>query len=404
MITRDIVQQQSVDLINNYNNVILKWGTGTGKSLAFIKIQKDLKPKKVYIIVAEVAHIKNWQDEYKKHNAIDLLNNVEIFCYASLKKYINTEVDMICFDEGHHLITDKRLEYISTIKSTKYVLLSATFKKRQREILEANLGIFKEHSITLKQSIENNILPEPTIYLIPLQFANQEYTTIELFRGLKAKRKIVNCSYENRWQFLKDKHNYPNLHLIMKCTLKQRNEHLDSTIEYYKRKYFTTQQIAFKNKWLLLGSERKRFLAEIKTNIVKQLLKQINNKRFICFTGSIEQANILSNNTNVIHSKVKDSQDIIESFNQQLISHLFVVDMLKEGQNLNNIEVGVIVQLDGDTGPFIQKAGRVMRAENPIIFIFYYKNTRDEEYLNNILTEIDKEHIKIIDNINTFKL
>ena len=187
MITRDIVQQQSVDLINSHNNIILKWGTGIGKSNAFIKIQKDLKPKKVYIIVAEVAHIKNWQDEYKKHNEIELLNNVEIFCYASLKKYINTTVDMICFDEGHHLITDKRLEYISTIKSNKYVLLSATFKKKQKELLEATLGVFKEHIISLKQSIDSNILPEPTIYLVPLQFANQECTNIEMSRGLKTK-------------------------------------------------------------------------------------------------------------------------------------------------------------------------------------------------------------------------
>lgn len=403
-ITRNEVQQKSVEIINTHNNLILRWGTGVGKSLAFIKMQESLNPRKVYIVVAETAHIDNWKNDYIKHGKQNLLDNVEIFCYASLKKYINTEVDMICLDEGHHITSNLRMEHLKSIKTNKIVLLSATLKLKQKELLDSTFGNFKEHVVTLKQAINNGILPEPTIYLIPLKFDNTISTVVEFTRGNSKKRVTVVCDYKDRYLFIKDKIKYPNLHLIMRCNYGQKNDYLDSMITFYKNRYFASQQDFFKNKWLLTGSERKRFLAETKTAYVKTLLQKIDNKRFICFTGSIDQSTELSNNKNVIHSKVKDSLKIIESFNKELISNLFVVEMLKEGQNLNNIEVGVIVQLDGDSGPFVQKAGRVMRAENPILFIFYYKGTRDEEYLLNILSEVDKEHVQVIDDLQQFNL
>ena len=74
--------------------------------------------------------------------------------------------------------------------------------------------------------------------------------------------------------------------------------------------------------------------------------------------------------------------------------------MLVEGQNLNNIEAGVIVQLDGEERVFLQKFGRVMRADSPVQYIFYYKGTRDEEYLNKSIEGIDKKYIKVYETNN----
>lgn len=145
---------------------------------------------------------------------------------------------------------------------------------------------------------------------------------------------------------------------------------------------------------------RKRYLADVKTSYVQTLLNKIQHKRFVCFCGSIKQARVLSQDQNLICSEVKQSQQIIDSFNAEEISNLFVVDMIQEGNNLTNIELGILVQLDGQTGSFIQKSGRIMRSQEPIIFIFYFKNTRDEAYLDNILKEIDISHIRTIDSID----
>ena len=208
--TRDEVQQESVNLINSHNNVILRWGTGIGKSLAFIKMQEALNVKKVYIVVAETAHIDNWRNDYIKHGKQSLLDNVEIFCYASLKKYINTTVDMICLDEGHHVITDIRIDLLKSIKTTKRVLLSATLRPVQIKILELNIGKFYEHTISLKQAISNNMLPEPIIYLIPLELSNEKTTSFIFTRGNSKKRKEINCVYKDRYKYITNNTHYPD--------------------------------------------------------------------------------------------------------------------------------------------------------------------------------------------------
>ena len=78
--------------------------------------------------------------------------------------------------------------------------------------------------------------------------------------------------------------------------------------------------------------------------------------------------------------------------------------MLKEGQNLNEIELGLLVQLDGEVGSFIQKTGRILRGKDPILILLYYKGTRDEVYLQTALSEVDENHIKIINDINNLIL
>lgn len=45
---------------------------------------------------------------------------------------------------------------------------------------------------------------------------------------------------------------------------------------------------------------------------------------------------------------------------------------------------------------------RAMRADEPEIYIMYYKGTRDEEYLNKALEGIDPEYITVVNNLTEF--
>ena len=146
--------------------------------------------------------------------------------------------------------------------------------------------------------------------------------------------------------------------------------------------------------WLQWGSVRKRYLGELKTKKADELCKKLKKqkKRFICFCSSILQAEVLGKE-DCIHSKKKDVSTIISEFNSGERNSIFAVGMLQEGQNLNNIQAGVIVQLDGEERGFIQKFGRSLRAEDPVQYILYYKNTRDEEYLQKALENINKNYI-----------
>ena len=363
------------------------------------------------IAVAERAHITNWKDEFIKiygEESKEILECVTIVCYASLKKYVNTEWSVLILDEAHHINTPIRINALKRIKAKCVIALSATLKRDTVNTLEILFGSFIKVKLSLQESIDKNILPEPKIILIPLLLDNRRISEIIEFKRGKSEYAVkVQCNLKDRWQYLRNKSSYPNLILNMYCTQLEKYNYINEQYEYYRNSYLRNpNNVRFKNQWLQWGNKRKRFLGELKTKYASSLcyvLKE-KNKRFICFCSSINQAEelgkILKTKNNIIHSKKQKTQDIINKFNSKELNELYCVSMLVEGQNLNNIEAGVIVQLDGEERVFLQKFGRVMRADSPVQYIFYYKGTRDEEYLNKAIEGIDKKYIKVYETNN----
>ena len=397
--TREELVQTAIKLINTNTSVALLWATGVGKSVAAIKMANHylnkIKNGKVLLLVAETPHKDNWAKEFDKWGMINASLTVE--CYASLHKYRNTQWDLVIYDEAHHLGSDLRLEILSTMKSKKNILLSATMDRGMLNLLESSLGYIAWHRITLQDAIDFDILPGPHIHLIPLLLDNTLETEMIIEEwGDEKKRIPIYTSLKDKWVYLKNKNKYPNIKLCMRCTALQKYNYLTDQFEYWKKRYMNSRQEFIKNKWLQIGMQRKRFLGETKTLHVKKLLKHLKDKRFICFCTSIQQAEELGKK-NAIHSKVKGSEDLIKKFNNKEIDTLYAVGMLQEGQNLTDIEAGIIIQLDGSERPIIQKLGRALRAEDPHQYIFYYKNTRDQEYLDKILEDFNSDYINQLD-------
>jgi len=400
--TRDEIQNRAVHLISLNDRLLLSWATGVGKTFAFIKIQESLNAEETWIVVAEIAHIKNWEDEYKKHNKEHLLAKTKIFCYASLKNNLNKQIDLLCLDEGHHAASELRLDHLSSIKANKIVTLTATLNVEKKLLIEGLFGNFTTFHISLRQAIDWGIIPEPKVFIIPLELNKIDMNcVIEQSWGKAKERVTIECNFLDRWTYLKDKDTYPNVKLLMKCTEWQKNSHYNEQSNYWKQMYMRTRQEFQKVKWLLSGVERKRFLGNIKSDKVKPFINALSDKRFICFCASIEQCEYLGGD-NAIHSKMTEGTpaESIEAFNSYELDNLFVVGMLQEGQNLNGIEAGIIIQLDNEDLPFIQKSGRALRAKEPILFVFYYKGTRDEEYLAKIIKGINPEYIRIVSDVN----
>lgn len=397
--TREALVNQAVKLFEKHTSVALLWATGVGKSAAAIKMANKYLEKihcgKVLLVVAEVAHKENWQKEFDKWGMINAHLTIE--CYASLHKYRDTNWDLIIFDEAHHLGSELRLEVLSSVKSGKNILLSATLDRGMLNELEDILGYIAYHKISLQDAIDFNILPGPHIHLIPLTLDNikTDQWIVEEW-GEESKRIPIYTDLRDKWKYLRNKKQYPNIKLCMRCTALQKYNYMTEQTEYWKKKYMSCRQEYMKNKWMQIGIQRKRFLGEVKTHIVKMLIEKLKDKRYICFCASVAQAEYLGKE-NAIHSKVKKTQSIIDSFNEKKINNLYAVGMLQEGQNLVDIEAGIIIQLDGSERPFIQKFGRSLRASDPHQYIFYYKNTRDEEYLNNILEDFNSDYINVLD-------
>lgn len=403
--TRDSINKEVLKLSHNHNILALEWATGVGKSKAALDIVSEHKFKndyKILLVVAELAHIKNWENEIITWNYKKLYqDNIQVTTYASLKHYSDKYWDFIILDEAHHIGSELRLEILDNLKYDRLLLLSATLDLETINSISFNLSEkMYIHTVTLNEAIKSSILPKPKIVLIPLTLSNRGDTEVFIEEwGTKSKRRRFTSTYSGRWEYLKNRRKYPHVSLEVKCTPRQKYMMINEKIEYFKKRTFITNSEGLRFKWMQYALLRKKFLGEMKTNIVKKLLGDLENKRYICFCTSIEQANLLGG-SNAIHSKMEDPQQIIDDFNNKKINNIFAVGMIKEGQNLVDIDAGVIIQLDGKLRPFIQKFGRSLRSKYPTQYIFYYTNTRDEEYLDNILDEIDNKYIHKDENFN----
>lgn len=389
------LQEREFQELKDKYRVALKWATGCGKSKMAIDLLNHaagnyINKMKVLFVVAERAHIKNWLDEIFKWK---LNAYTEIICYASLKHKEGESYDAIVFDEAHHAFTEKRMDIIKTIQSSYVYLLSATLPSSKIEEMEEIYGKFTTSTVTLKDAIKNDILPDPRIYVIELKLDDQRKNQSIVIGKSEKDKNVPVIKWEDRNAYV-----FRNTPCIIRCTQKQKYEFLTSRMEYWKRRYQMSHNEYQKNQWVSLGSQRKRFIGELKTDYVKNLISTLPSRtRFVCFCATVAQANELSE-TNTISSKRPSqlNQAIIDAFNKKKLSQIYAVGMITEGMNLTNIEAGIITQLDGKERLFIQKAGRVLRADEPVAYIFYYKNTQDEVYLKNALENIDNKYVKYI--------
>ena len=146
---------------------------------------------------------------------------------------------------------------------------------------------------------------------------------------------------------------------------------------------------------LRAGNERKRFLGSRKDQAIFRICQELNKKgkRYICFCSSIKQAEALSGD-NAYTSKSPKSMEHLRRFNNHEINSLFVVGKLIEGQNLNDIECGIIGQLGGTQRITAQELGRVFRSKNPVVYVPVFDESKDDSFLYTLTASIPEEYIK----------
>lgn len=406
---RTPIQNEAFKKLFKYNNLLLRWGTGVGKTRVAVLacdyiLDRELDPQ-ILLLVAERSHKDNWRIEFEKFlgkkRAQEVLKYVIIECYASMHKYKSRRWDLAIFDECHHLQSEKRQEILETMEADYVLALSATPGEAVIQVLEEVFGKFKISRISLQKAIDEEFLPEPRIEVIPLELERFRRTeTIEVDMSSRVAHSWMDI-WSNRWSYFKNRKRWAGYRIIFKCTQKEKYDYINEQFDYWKRMYFRNQgNIRLKNNWLQWGSRRKRYLGELKTGVAGELADRLRNegKRFICFCTSIDQANALGQGT-AVHSDNRDSFELIKKFNDLEISSLFAVRMFVEGQNLTQLDDGIIIQLDGNERQFIQKSGRMFRSKEPHIHIFYYKDTRDEEYLQKALEGINEKYVEFQENL-----
>ena len=378
--TREEIHDLALSKVDMTKYMILELITGFGKSKLAIDLinhicdrvfRNDECPTTILILVAKTVHKQTWRDEIEKWGGIKS-DYITIECYESLHKYKNAYFDIVVCDEVQHL-SEARIDILETIHiNESFIGLSATIKKDMRDYFIYN---HKAEVIKcgLKEAVEDEVLPEPTVYLLPLTLDNSI------------------CKYRIK-RFGKE----------VTTTQKGYYDSVSSLIEWYKNKYFNSRNERMKNLWLSTAGKRLKWCAEQKEALVLSLLDKFRNYKTLTFCSSIEQSERLGKYN--ITSKNKDSVKNLEMFNLNKIKHITACNILNEGVNLTNCRIGIFCNLNSSEIVVKQRVGRILRHKSPIIIIPYFKDTREEELVQKMIEEYSEKSKIIINNMNDIKI
>lgn len=72
--------------------------------------------------------------------------------------------------------------------------------------------------------------------------------------------------------------------------------------------------------------------------------------------------------------------------------------------NLADCQVGIYANLNSSDTIVKQRMGRLLRHKNPILVVPYFKGTREEELINNMLENYNPKLVSVIDNYKEIKI
>lgn len=376
------------------NNLLIELPTAHGKTAIALELLRErvLPGGKVLVVVPKIVLKKNFMVEVKRWWE-DCPLEFTLITYRSLHKFTGTW-DAVVYDEVHHL-TSKCRECVKDIYAKTSILLSATVPMSLKEALRGlfdNLGCYKR---TVKEAIDNGVLPDPSVYLLPLELDNTVNSEI-IIKNPNCKN-VVETDWKHRWNYIGK-----NFKVIIHCTKRQFMFDLDGNIERWKKKYFTSRKEAFRNRWLKLCGERLKILSNWRTANSAAILKHFKNYRTLTFCNSIEQTEILGKYC--VNSKNKLYQEVLNNFNEGRIKHITACNMLDEGVNLANCRIGVYAVLNSSERLIKQKLGRLLRHEHPILVIPYFIGTREEELVQTMLLDYNPDLVSVVKDVNDIVL
>lgn len=376
---RNVLEKRIIN--SDKKAIVIEAATGVGKTLLALRKMKSLSPSSILIVVPKNVLKQSWKDEFTKWGYKDLLPKVTFTTYISFPKYSGTW-DLVIFDEVHHL-TPRCREAMDFFKIGFALFLSATIKGELHDFLyfryRDNIEFF---NVSTQEAIEENILPEPQIWLIPLYLDNTKANVIYQKKKSKHKEKPLVIPYSKRWNY----RNYKKP-LAFACTQWEYYQEISGLIEWYKNKIYNP---ALRQVWLHKCGERLQWLSSIKLPYTRKIIHHLK-ARYIVFCNTIKESQAL--NIPAVNTKV--GMDNLTKFNNKQINSLAAVNMLNEGINLVDCQIGIFNAINASETYQIQKVGRELRHKSPILIIPYFKKTREEEIVNKWMKTFNSSIIKI---------
>jgi superfamily II DNA or RNA helicase len=391
MTKKDQIQQQAVEAINaSGGKAILTLATGVGKSKVGImyleqkeKLHKGTKTKKplsvALVVPTESLRDNNWKEEFQKWGKSHLYENIDRYCYASIGKVTNKQYDVVILDECHN-ITLLSATFFENNSCNDIIALTATLpsSEEKTDILFNKLELKVAYSVSLDEAVELELVCPFEINIIYTELNNVNKT-------------IASGSAINRFY----------------VTEKQSYFYLSKSIE----------NLSNGSRKKMLSLERMRLLRNANSKIIlgKQLLEHHKKERSLFFCGSIDAAikvcdrrfyskpSITAKTRPERKQMVEDQIAVwegkkgLEDFADKKINALSCVESLNEGQNIPDVDNGIILSFNSKELDTIQRIGRIIRykaGKKGNIVIGVIKDSKEEDWIKEALKNFDSS-IKI---------
>jgi len=358
---RNQIQQQATQKIcfNNFRGII-NVAPRVGKSKIVCDAINVLQgPQMILITVPYNSIQESWTTELNKWGVnipIAIINQRSLAKENDLNMY-----DIIICDEVHTLSNAQ----IAILQGYNGPILgvSGSISKETEKQLKQELDLKTIFKYTLEEAVKDGIVANYEINLVPVTLDNKD-------KYIEAGSKDV--------KFM--------------------------TTEYLNYQYLTEQFNKFKRAaWnnpkmntvkMQFASKRANLIYNSKTKLeaVSKIIAKFD--RCLIFTARTEIADQLGSG---YHSK--STPEVLESFMSGETNKLAVCEMTNMGITFPNLKVGIFHQMKSSEESAIQKVMRMCNMEDDAIaqiFITYYANTVDEEWIKKALEGLDPDKIKIL--------
>lgn len=351
---REQILKDVLDKHSGENNTMVLLPTGSGKTNISFRLglsKSNNKKSSLRVWVYDTSNIDGMFKEIEDRGLTDSFKSVEVVSYASSGKD-HGEVDIEVFDEIHRglgEITSKN--HIANVNLSKYkIFTTATLSDEEILRIKEIWGGMGDYRMTLDEAIDMELVPPPSIVII-----NVDPNKVEQTEEVKYGKEVYKVSQQSK--------------------LNKFNKDIAYWIDSYKND--RKKPAYMKNKFLQLGSQRLRYMASIKTNIVKELTNIVPSRK-IAFCGSVAQAKEIGGSKHTLSSKEKDNAQKLEDFNNKKIDLLTVKQKVKEGTNLVDCQTGIITQIGNQQREVIQMTGRILRHDNPVVIFVVLNDKKDK--------------------------
>ena len=353
--TREEIQQKSLDATDKRKRAGLSLATGVGKTLVGLThMENNTTPlMKVLAVAPKKAIFQSWKDDAIKFGKEELLGRMVFTTYLSLNKHKPTDYDVVYLDEMHSLL-DSHRGFLQLYKG-KILGLTGTPPKRDYSEKGRLVQEFCPVVFTFKadDAVENGILNDYQIVVHQLSLSNE---------------KVYEAKMSNKTYFTAETSNYTywsrrldigsgNMHMMRIMRMK-------ALMEYPSKELYT-----------------------------RKLMESISTKCII-FANTQVQADKLC--VHSYHSNNPESEVNLLMFKEGKINKLSTVMQLNEGVNIPNLKQGIIMHAYGNERKAAQRIGRLLRLnpdDKAIVHILCYKDTVDEKWVKEALEGFDQTKI-----------